>query len=248
MRRLLFFIMFLGVIGGGFYVYKFRQKELKELVNSVSSYPPAKTPKEAAKLFITAIDARDYEAAASYCTPAYAQILKEGAKEATALGKYIDGLMNKLKGFPETDTPEVRTVLTLLDPFPINTLSIEVNTEGEEKASATFVLNYKNLPAINAQVAMPQRYKVDPDLPMALYRGLGNKVQMVKVKDKDQTYWKLDIVPSPALPQCVKILNQKGDHLGRELRDLSMSVNNDATVRTEFPKNLQETIEKATLK
>jgi hypothetical protein len=241
MRRIVVFLMLVAVVAGG-YMYR---KEIKKIWSAATEYPAANTPKEAAELFRKYMGERDYEAAAHYCTANYAKLLRDGASMAKKLGGQIDGLMDKMKMFPETDTPECRLVLFFMDPFPKDALEILVQSEQDQKAVATMAMKPKNLAAEKAQSSMPQEYRVDPDLVQVFYRELPPKVNMVKEKVGDKVVWRFDFVPPATLTRAVNILNQKGEYLTTELRDLSTSVNNDASVKADFRKHLKDTLEKA---
>src|SRR5262249_1640411 len=87
LRSRLALIIVVGVIGGAGYVLVFEREWLFGLfrkgIQQAKGYTPAKTPQEAMDKFKAAVKERDYESAALYCGPDYAEQLRKAAPVAT---------------------------------------------------------------------------------------------------------------------------------------------------------------------
>jgi hypothetical protein len=119
--RLTSLIALAAVVGGIGYVLIFKRdwlfKTVEKGIQTVEGYTPAKSAREAADLYIKAIKARNYKAAALYCNGEYGIKLAKTHSEANDLGTRIDREIAyvKEKGFMKDKT---YLVLRGLDPYP----------------------------------------------------------------------------------------------------------------------------------
>src|SRR5262245_549543 len=114
--RLTSLLVLLAIVGGGIYVVFFTDW-LKKGEDILKGYHDAKSPQEAMDLFRKAIQARQYETAAKYCTGAYAEQLKRAHTAAREMGTTIDQLYAQMekKGF---NSDKAVSALNKLDAFP----------------------------------------------------------------------------------------------------------------------------------
>lgn len=134
MRRYITMGVIVLILVVGIYIAAFKRGAVARLVNG---YKSADTPQVAADMFKKAIQAREYEYAADYCTQPYAEQLRRGAKASTEYAAALDNLTYQMK---ERDLirDEVKFVFYRLDPFPKD-ITITVSKETGDAAVATFV-------------------------------------------------------------------------------------------------------------
>src|SRR5262245_6689654 len=111
--RLTSLLVLLAIVGGGIYVVFFTDW-LKKGEDILKGYHDAKSPQEAMDLFRKAIQARQYETAAKYCTKEYAEQLKRGHAAARDMGTAIDSLHEFMS--PQTGSGfQTEAAVTALD-------------------------------------------------------------------------------------------------------------------------------------
>ena len=236
MRKLIVLLALAGVVGGGIYLYVYKKKEVKELVDSAKGYPEAKTPKEAADYFRKAIKERKYDTAAKYCTEKYAEILRKGDDAAEKLGKAIDNVAYQMTE-RSVMTDEMRIILYGFDPFPKDII-ITVSKETEKEAVATIAPEGIKLAGSSREY---DRWKIDLDFWGALYRNLPSTVKVVKEGDA----WKLDFPAPPALQTSVARLNDRHKVYVQKLEILTKEIKNEADTKDNVKKRLKELLEDA---
>src|SRR5437879_12435811 len=100
MRNFAVMIALLVIVGGGLYIALFKRdwfsKTVSDVTREAKGYTAAQTPQEAIDKFRDAIKSRDYESAATYCGPEYAEQMRKGAKAAKELGEGIDDLLHAM--------------------------------------------------------------------------------------------------------------------------------------------------------
>ena len=105
----------------------------KEAMRSAAGLTPAKTPHEAAEKFRKAIQANDFEAAATYLTGDYAQQINRGSKAANVLAVEIGNVAHQMKERKKT-SDQGQYILRVLAPFPAE-FQIDIKTSGDDKAT-----------------------------------------------------------------------------------------------------------------
>ena len=125
------------IIGAVAYVLVFKQEWIWEAKRVASGYTSATTPSEAAERFRKATLARDYKAAAIYCTQEYAELLKRAADRCDEIGTVIDSISEYIsnKGLA---TDKSILFLNLLDPFP----KIKLRGEPKKKDENTYWVHF----------------------------------------------------------------------------------------------------------
>jgi hypothetical protein len=136
-------VILVALLGGAAYVFV---GQPAWLWNTVRGYTAAGTPGEAMDLFRTAVRARDYRAAALYCTGDYADHLVRLADDAAAVSASIERLRNIMeeKGLV---TPNAKSLLYYLDPFPPQFKVKAVKPKGEDLAIGHYELEEYAPPA-----------------------------------------------------------------------------------------------------
>lgn len=157
--RLTSLIVLLAIVGGAGYVLIFKRDWLfskaKEGIQLAQGYTPAKSPREAMEQFMKAVKARDYDAAARYCTGDYEEKLRKAHKGASTLGSLIDDINSQIddKGFR---TEKTTFLLYFLDPFPTNFAIGELK---EDKKDPDKAIGYYKLEQINIGLQPPTDVK-----------------------------------------------------------------------------------------
>jgi hypothetical protein len=100
----------------------------EEAAFRAQGYRYAESPREALEFFAKAIKARNYKAAARYCSDDYAKTLVKGHNAGSSVGGQLDKIHNMLqeKGFM---TPMSLDLVLGMDPFPD---TFKVNTDVKE--------------------------------------------------------------------------------------------------------------------
>jgi hypothetical protein len=133
--RLVSLLVLIALVGGAAYVWFFQRdwlfQKADEAKRLAQGYTAAKTPSAAVDNFTKAINKRDYEAAAIYCSADYAELLKKAHKAAQALGEAIDSVTGAMDRH-NIDSPNSQFVLSLLDPFPTSLKVVSVEKQGDE--------------------------------------------------------------------------------------------------------------------
>ncbi len=228
MNGLIKLVLFVGIVGGGAYVYLFKWDEW------VRGYPLAKTPTEAIDQFKKAIEARDYKMAARYCSKEYADQLKKADEAASKLGKAIDNLRYRFEQ-GGIKTSEMDFVLFLHDPFPKN-VDIIKGKETESQAEAKFSVSPPNVQEARTN------WDYDKFFVQALYAALPSQILISKQND----HWVLAFPVSEPLQLSVnRLVSNYRDYqvafekLAVELRQ-DPSTKEDA--RTRFQKLLNDAV------
>jgi hypothetical protein len=231
MRRLLFFILVL-LIGAGVYLFVFQRglvdRWFHQAEKKLGGYDKADTPEKAAAMFVKAIKARNYNTAADYCAGDYALQLRKVADKAARLGKQIDHLLEKLGKSGNVDSPKVRGILMLLDPFP-TAIKYKVDKDGPEAWHVTFEEDQKlpQLRGVNLRALVPYSRALASSLVN------GQKVALKKTMDGDQV-WKVQIPVTAALQERIQRLDDKADAIVETLKTVDAELVNDRTPRPEL--------------
>ncbi len=142
-------LVIVGGIGlGAWYVLTHRESVMevvKKGQHEVQGYTPAKTPDEAVDKFRSAVKARDYDAAAIYCTTDYAEQLRRASTAANALATAIDNLSDMMET-ENIKSDKVKVILKALEPFPREIKAVGgVEKQGDDKAKVTLAEDFGNL-------------------------------------------------------------------------------------------------------
>jgi hypothetical protein len=239
MRRLILFAMAVCVVLGGAYLFLFKRAET---VRAAKGYKSADTPQAAADMFKRAIEKRDYDIAAHYCTPGYAEQLRRGANAATELGEAIDNLNYQMteRGLLRDET---KAALYAIEPFPRD-FQITVSKENGNTAEAAFVFNgplyYGNQPT-----AGPWNLKSEVFQAFTRSMRFVNATSAVVPMKKDGSEWKFDFPADGALQLRVGYLNDKYKNYINPLRMVTQEVKNDPSTRENTTNRLKSLLEQA---
>ena len=237
MRRYITMGVVVLILVVGLYIAAFKRGAVARLVNG---YKAADTPQVAADMFKKAIQAREYEYAADYCTQPYAEQLRRGAEASTKYAVALDNLTYQMK---ERDLirDEVKFVLYRLDLFPKD-ITITVSKESGDAAVATFVF------------AMPDakggpvsgEWKLDANIEQVYVKPLpftGNATA-VDMKKEDGK-WKFDFKPNSTIQHRVERMNDKYKQYINPFEMVTQEVKNDPSTRENTTTRLRQLLESA---
>ncbi len=224
MRRLIFLALAVVAIAGGAYLFLFKRADTERLAKG---YKDADTPQVAADMFKRALDKREYDMAAHYCTPGYAEQLRRGSTAATDLGVAVDNLSYQMKerGLMRD---EVKVVPFTLDPFPKD-VQTTVGKETGDTAEATFVFS---APALSNQPASGS-WNLKTEILHVYIRSLRyttTTTASVPMK-KDKKEWKFDFPADAPLEGRVAYLNDKYKNYVNPMETVTHEVKNDPATK-----------------
>jgi hypothetical protein len=245
MIRLVVFVLLVGAIGFGAYMFLFRKAEA---TRTVKGYKKAETPQIAADMFKRAVEKREYDMAAFYCTTGFAEQLNRGAAAGSKLATQIDNLTYQMKE-RSLMRDEVKNVLYLLDPFP-KELQITVAKESGDTAEATLVFSGPGLSGDNPSAGT---WALKPEMFLVFVRSMKFKtpntvlVPMKKVpgEKKDDFEWKFDFPVDNSLQLRVGYLNDKHMNYVNPLEIVTQEVKNDPATRENVTNRLKTLLEQA---
>jgi hypothetical protein len=247
-------LLIVGAIGFGAYYFMTHRESVMEVVKKgqqqVQGYTPAKTPDEAVDKFRSAVKARDYDAAAVYCTTDYADQPKRASTAANALATAIDNMLSMMDT-ENIKSDRVTAVLKLLEPFPRDVKVVGgVQKQGDDKATVTLQEDFGNLKVPDLKA---ERWSVDLSVFRALAggpagnfaRGLPVEVNLVRVKQGDETAWKLDIPVTPEMKTQVDELRDKYKNYVKALEKLTTEIRAEPTTKADLEAALKRELEQA---
>ena len=237
MRRYITMGVVVLILVVGIYTAAFKRGAVARLV---SGYKAADTPQVAADMFKKAIQAREYEYAADYCTQPYAEQLRRGAKASTEYAVALDNLTYQMK---ERDLirDEVKFVLYRLDPFPKD-ITITVSKESGDAAVATFVFA---MPDVKGGPVSGE-WKLDANIEQVYIKPLpftGNATA-VDMKKEDGK-WKFDFKPNSTIQHRVERMNDKYKQYINPFEMVTQEVKNDPSTRENTTTRLRQLLEGA---
>jgi hypothetical protein len=203
--RVVSLVILLAIIGGLAFVFIHEPtrnwvfKRSKDAAHLAEGYSYAKTPREAVDSFIKAVKARNFSAAARYCSEDYAKVLDRlhgpASDTATRLDR-IAGILHE-KGYR---TPMSASILWGMDPFP-ETFKLKPDSVKEIKKGelAEVVFEYDPRPATaeGLELSPSDGKKIDPKLFMVFPLVPENLMAPhVEIKmDKKNDAWKIEFIP-----------------------------------------------------
>jgi hypothetical protein len=215
---------------------------------SARGYTPAKSAEDALAKFKKAIEERDYETAALYCTGPYQEWIAKGAKEARDLGLMVDNLKSVMKS-TGVKSDKANLVLFWLDPFPSG-FRIENVQAGADKATA--VLNWTEEVYFHASQAQSVGdWRVDVSmhntlLPLRLVPMAGIPVEVVADKDKS---WKVvlpvEVVGGRHMRYPIESLLKNGSNFKNAIAEVKNDVKNNPTTKENFEQALKTKLEES---
>lgn len=240
MRKLIIQLMLVAIVIGAGYLFLFKKKDVTERVKSsvqqIRGYTTAKSPTEAIDNFQKAIKNRDYETAAEYCGPDYAEQLRKAAPVAKDLGNEIDNLLYKMEE-RKVSSEQVRVVLALLEPFPNNIVMV-VKNPGTDKAIAVIDEKGTGVKDLGKQ----QHWKIDLGMIRTLQRDVPGEVEVRKSGDT----WKIYFPAGPNLQLAVSHLKDHGqDYVNAINRVKNELQSKSILTRDELETSLKSEFEKA---
>jgi hypothetical protein len=238
MRRYITIGVVLLVLVLGAYIAAFKRGMVSRMVKG---YKTADTPQVAADMFKKAIQAREYEYAADYCTQSYAEQLRRGASAAAEYGEALDNLIYQMK---ERDLirDEVKIVFYRLDPFPKDfTITVSEESGDTAKAAIAFAAPY-------VKGGGPQLgdWKLDADIEQIYVRPLPmtNFTTVVAMKKEDGK-WKFDFKADNTLQHRVERMNDKYKIYINPFQMVTQEVKNDPNTRENTTTRLKSLLESA---
>ncbi len=247
MRKTITLVALLAALFGGLWLFMYKRKEIMTVVNEkvaeAKGFDKARTPQQAIDFFKKAIQERDYETAARYCTPKYAEQLRKCAKGATKLGKKIDDVRVALdkRGLASDTT---RIALELIEPFPPDFETLDVQyKEGDDKAVATIGERITDDLEKGRKVL---QWRFDMYFCRALAKSLGNpwRIGLKREGEGENKEWKLDIPVDGALIRSVDRFNKKHMDYYNALDVVDQDIKNDATTRFDVEGRMKGELEK----
>lgn len=229
------------VVAVGVYLAVFKRGQVARLAKG---YKAADTPQAAADMFKKAVQAREYEYAADYCTRDYAEQLRRGAAAAKEYGDALDNLTYQMK---ERDLirDEVKVVLYRLDPFPKD-VAIVVGKEAGDTAEA--VLTFAT-PTFKGGGPTSTEWKLKDDILQVFVRSMrfGNTATAAVGMKKEAGAWKFDFPADPALQTRVGHLNDKYKNYVNPFQIVTQEVKNDPSTKENATQRLRTLLEQAAL-
>lgn len=237
MKRYILLGVVLLVLVVGAYIAAFKRGMVARMAKG---YKTAETPQLAADMFKKAIDEREYEYAADYCTGDYAEQLKRGGAAAKEYAVALDNLMYQMK---ERDLirDQTKIVFYKLDPFPKD-IAIKVGNESGDSAVATITFT----PPDARGGPSGTEWKLDDGIQQVFvrsfkYNGYSTQVEMVKQDGK----WKFDFRPDNSIQQKVSRMNDKYKQYVNPFEMVGQEVKNDPSTREDTTERLKKLIEGA---
>lgn len=230
----------LVVLVGGVYLAVFRRADV---ARAAKGYKPAETPQAAADMFKKAIQAREYEYAADYCTAGFAEQLRRGGPAAAEYATALDNLQFQLteRGLVRD---EMKVVLYNLDPFPKD-VTIVVGKESGDACDAVLTFAPPSLkgggPDGNAG------WKLNADMFQVYLQSMTFKnvtTATVPMK-KEGAVWKFDVAVTPKLQTRVGYLNEKYKNYVNPFEIVTQEVKNDPATRENVTTRLRTLLEQA---
>jgi hypothetical protein len=238
MRQMIFFGLTVVAIVGGAYLFLFKRADT---VRAAKGYKDADTPQVAADMFKRAIDKREYDVAAHYCTAGSAEQFRRGADAATNLGTAIDNLGYQMKerGLMRD---EVKVVLYGMDPFPKDIL-ITVSKESGDTAEATFVFS---MPYISNQPTSGA-WNIKQEILQVYCRSMryANATTAIVPMKKEGNQWRFDFPADPALQARVGYMNDKYKNYTNPMEMVTLEVKNDPSTKENTTQRLKSLLESA---
>jgi hypothetical protein len=230
----------LVVIAAGVYLAVFRRADV---ARAAKGYKPAETPQVAADMFKKAIQAREYEYAADYCTAPYAEQLRRAGPAATEYATALDNLLFQLneRGLVRD---EMKVVLYNLDPFPKD-VTIVVGKESGDNCSAELTFAP---PALKTGVpAGTAGWQLKEDMFQVYLQSMTfkNVTTAVVPMKKDGAVWKFDPAVTPKLQTRVGYLNEKYKNYVNPFEIVTQEVKNDPATRENVTSRLRTLLEGA---
>ena len=238
MRRYITMGIVLLVLVVGVYIAVFKRGMV---ARTAKGYKAAETPQVAADMFKKAIEEREYEYAADYCTQDYAEQLKRGSAAAREYAVALDNLIYQMK---ERDLirDETKLAFYLLDPFPKD-ITITVGKESGDSATATIVFA---APEMRGGASAGTDWRLDTGITQCYVRALPFKgyATMVEMK-KEKNAWKFDFRPDSSIQQRVARMNEKYKNYVNPFEMVTQEVKNDPNTRENTTSRLRQLIEGA---
>lgn len=238
MRRYITLGIVLVVLVFGAYIAAFKRGMVARMVKG---YKTAETPQVAADMFKKAIEEREYEYAADYCTQEYAEQLKRGHSAANEFAVKLDNLIYQMK---ERDLirDETKVVFYKLDPFPKD-ITITVGKESGDSAVATITFAP---PDPKGGASTNLEWKLDDGIQQIYVRPLPFKGYSTQVEmKKEGGKWKFDFRPDSSIQQRVARMNDKYKQYVNPFEMVTQEVKNDPSTRESTTDRLKILIEGA---
>lgn len=238
MKRYIMLGIVLVVLVFGGYIAAFKRGMVARMAKG---YKSAETPQVAADMFKKAIEAREYEYAADYCTKDYAEQLKRGNSAASEFAVALDNLIYQMK---ERDLirDETKLVFYKLDPFPKD-ITIAVGKESADSAVATITFA---APDTRGGGPAGTEWRLDDGIQQVFVRPLPfNKYTTTVEMKKEEGKWKFDFRPDNTIQQRVGRMNDKYKQYVNPFEMVTQEVKNDPSTRDDTTKRLRDLIEGA---
>jgi hypothetical protein len=236
MRQMLFFALAIVAILGGAYLFLFKRADTVRLAKG---YKNADTPQVAADMFKKAVEKREYDMAAHYCTAGSAEQFRRGADAATNLGTAIDNLTYQMKerGLLRD---EVKFVLYGMDPFPKD-IQITVGKENGDTAEAAFLFS---MPYISNQ-STSGSWNVRQEILQVYCRSMryANSVTAVVPMKKEGKHWKFDFPADASLQARVGYMNDKYKNYTNPMEMVTTEIKNDPSTKEDATRRLKSLLE-----
>jgi len=238
-KRLILIAVVLVVLLVGAFVAIFMRAEA---MRKVQGYSNADTPQEAADMFKKAIQNRDYEYAADYTTPAYAEQMKRGGDAGKEFAVALDNLIYQMNE-RSLIRDETKLVFASLDPFPKDfTIVLAKVTEETAEATITFAA-----PVLRGKEPNSGEWKLRSEMFNVFLTSLRfkNPSTCVVGMKKDAKGWKFDFPSDAALQLRVGHMNEKYKNYVNPFEMVTQEVKNDPNTKENATARLKELLEGA---
>ncbi len=229
-----------------------RPPVVKAWFRKAQGFGPAKTPTEALDRFRDAVKKRDYETAATFCGPDYAEQMRKAAKGANKLGTAADELMHNVEEVANINSPMGKYVIRLLEPFPRDFKYDLLDAsgrpyaykEGDTVAYANILL-MDGKPLNARDLYSNQNWNFDERILLSLVPIGAVGAVPVKLEGEKEKAWKIHFPVTPRLRESVDYLKENAGNYARALDNLKYAIKHEAATKEDFENQLRTQLEKA---
>jgi len=213
-----------------------------EVIRNAQGYKKADTPQVAADMFKKAIENRDYQYAADYTTPAYAEQMKRGAAASKEFAVALDNLTYQMNE-RSLIRDETKAAFSLLDPFPKD-ITILVSKESGDTAEAAITFA---APVFKGSQPSSGQWRLKGEMFNVYLVSLPfkNANTVVLPMKKDAKGWKFDFPADANLQLRVGHMNDKYKNYVNPFEIVTQEVKNDPSTRENTTARLKQLLEEA---
>jgi hypothetical protein len=236
------------VVAAGVFTFvpSLRPGPVKKWFRTASGFTPATSPEDALDKFKRALEKRDFETAALYCSGDYKEFIEKGSGDGKEIGDAVDALRAVMKDHG-VKSDKAEFMLFSLDPFP--PFKIEnVKKDGEEKATAQ--LNWTEEVLKHAGQGNPG-WQINPRIYTSMLPRVASNIPLdVALKKGADGSWTVVLpvqVVERHMRDQIEYLRKNATNYRNALASLKTDVKNDPATKEKenFEKALQTKLEGA---